>query len=155
MWGLCYSFLLVLYSHQLFLLCLSIFILCIGGSYIRYISLEKGMAASFSILAWRIPWTEDPAGMGQGSHKWSDLVHTHTHTHTHVRCIYIDKRKILFLYWSFYHFTVSFIFLYGLCLKSILCALYIATPAFSSFLFAWTIFSHPLTFNLCASFALK
>ena len=24
--------------------------------------LEKGMAAHFSILAWRIPWTEEPGG---------------------------------------------------------------------------------------------
>ena len=24
--------------------------------------LEKGMATHFSILAWRIPWTEDPGG---------------------------------------------------------------------------------------------
>ena len=26
-------------------------------------SLEKGMAAHFSILAWRIPWTEEPGGL--------------------------------------------------------------------------------------------
>ena len=25
--------------------------------------LEKGMAAQSSILAWRIPWTEEPAGL--------------------------------------------------------------------------------------------
>ena len=25
--------------------------------------LEKGMAAHFSILAWRIPWTEEPDGI--------------------------------------------------------------------------------------------
>ena len=25
--------------------------------------LEKGMAAHFSILAWRIPWTEEPGGL--------------------------------------------------------------------------------------------
>ena len=25
--------------------------------------LEKGMAAQFSILAWRIPWTEEPGGL--------------------------------------------------------------------------------------------
>ena len=25
--------------------------------------LEKGMATHFSILAWRIPWTEDPGGL--------------------------------------------------------------------------------------------
>ena len=25
--------------------------------------LEKGMATHFSILAWRIPWTEEPVGL--------------------------------------------------------------------------------------------
>ena len=25
--------------------------------------LEKGMATQFSILAWRIPWTEEPGGL--------------------------------------------------------------------------------------------
>ena len=27
------------------------------------ISLEEGMATQFSILAWRIPWTEEPGGL--------------------------------------------------------------------------------------------
>ena len=40
-------------------------------------SLEKGMAASSSILAWRIPWTEELDGLqSMGSHRvghaWSD-----------------------------------------------------------------------------------
>ena len=26
-------------------------------------ALEKGMATDFSILAWRIPWTEEPGGL--------------------------------------------------------------------------------------------
>ena len=33
-------------------------------------SLEKGMATHSSILAWRIPWTEAPAGLqSMGSHR--------------------------------------------------------------------------------------
>ena len=44
-------------------------------------SLEKGWAAHFSILAWRIPWTEEPGGLlSMGSqrvrHNWSDIVCT-------------------------------------------------------------------------------
>ena len=32
-------------------------------------SLEKGMATHFSILTWRIPWTEEPGGLEfTGSH---------------------------------------------------------------------------------------
>ena len=33
--------------------------------------LEKGMAAHSSILAWRIPWTEEPGGpQSMGSQSW-------------------------------------------------------------------------------------
>ena len=44
--------------------------------------LEEGMATHSSILAWRIPWTEEPGSLqSMGSHRighyWSDLVHTH------------------------------------------------------------------------------
>ena len=36
--------------------------------------LEEGMAAHSSILAWRIPWIEAPAGLQSiGSHKESDM----------------------------------------------------------------------------------
>ena len=48
--------------------------------------LEKGMATHFSILAWRIPWTEEPGrlqsmGSQRVGHDWSDLVCACTHTH--------------------------------------------------------------------------
>ena len=45
--------------------------------------LEKGMATHTSILAWRIPWTEEPGGLqsiglhGVG-HDCSDLARMHT-----------------------------------------------------------------------------
>ena len=44
--------------------------------------LEKGMATHSSILAWRIPWTEDPGGIqSMGSQRVGhDWAHTHTHT---------------------------------------------------------------------------
>ena len=48
-------------------------------------SLEKGMATYFSILAWRILWTEEPSGlqfMGLqriDTIEWLSLSHTHTH----------------------------------------------------------------------------
>ena len=35
--------------------------------------LEKGMAIHFSILAWRIPWTEEPVGYSPWGPKESDL----------------------------------------------------------------------------------
>ena len=46
-------------------------------------SLEKGMATHCSILAWSIPWTEQPGrlqpmGSQRVRHDWSDLACTHT-----------------------------------------------------------------------------
>ena len=49
--------------------------------------LEEEMAAHSSILAWKIPWTEESGRLpGPCGHKGSDtteLLITHTHTHTH------------------------------------------------------------------------
>ena len=54
--------------------------------------LEKRMATHSSILAWRIPWTEEPGDLQstglQSQTQLSDSLtltrtHTHTHTHTH------------------------------------------------------------------------
>ena len=40
--------------------------------------LEEGMATHFSILAWRVPWTEKPGGLQsvglqRVEHDWSNL----------------------------------------------------------------------------------
>ena len=35
--------------------------------------LEKGMATHCSILAWRIPWTEEPGGYSPWGHQESDM----------------------------------------------------------------------------------
>ena len=35
--------------------------------------LEKGMAVHSSILAWRIPWTEEPGGLQSRGHKELDM----------------------------------------------------------------------------------
>ena len=41
--------------------------------------LEESVATHSSILAWRIPWTEEPVGLqSMGSQRLSDLAHTHT-----------------------------------------------------------------------------
>ena len=40
--------------------------------------LEKEMATHSSILAWRIPWTEEPGGFSPWGHKGGDMTeHTH------------------------------------------------------------------------------
>ena len=59
--------------------------------------LEEGMATHSSILAWRIPWTEEPGGLQSMElqwvrHDWSDLVHTYS---VHITSICIGKPKIL------------------------------------------------------------
>ena len=45
-------------------------------------ALEKGTAIHSSILAWRIPWAEEPGGLQamesqRVGHDWSNLAHTH------------------------------------------------------------------------------
>ena len=54
--------------------------------------LEKGMTTHSSILAWEIPWKEQPGwlqsiGLQRVGHYWATK-HTHTHTHT-----FIGKEK--------------------------------------------------------------
>ena len=45
--------------------------------------LEKGMATHSSILAWRIPWTEEPGGLQfMGSQRVGQDWATNTHRHT-------------------------------------------------------------------------
>ena len=42
--------------------------------------LEKGMATHSSILAWIIPWTEEPGGLQSMGCKESDMTEQLTHT---------------------------------------------------------------------------
>ena len=56
------------------------------------------MATHSSILAWRIPWTEEPGGLqSMGSqrvgHDWVTNTHTYTHTHTHTQAV---RRNLIF-----------------------------------------------------------
>ena len=45
--------------------------------------LEKGMATHFSILPWRITWTEEPGGLQFiGSQRVGYNCATYTHTHS-------------------------------------------------------------------------
>ena len=47
---------------------------------LAYDTLEKGMAAHFSILIWRIPWTEEPGGLfSSWGLKESDANNTYTY----------------------------------------------------------------------------
>ena len=49
--------------------------------------LEKGMAVHPSILAWKIPWTEEPGGYSLCGHKESDTTKVTRHGHIHIlRC---------------------------------------------------------------------
>ena len=44
---------------------------------------EKGMATHFSILAWRIPWTEEPGDLNTWGHKESDTTEQLTQRHSY------------------------------------------------------------------------
>ena len=42
--------------------------------------LEEEMAMHSAILAWKIPWTEEPGGLQSGGHKESDTTKPAAHT---------------------------------------------------------------------------
>ena len=46
------------------------------------------MATHTSILAWRIPWTEDPGGLQSMGSQSQTRQHTHTHCIQCVRVVY-------------------------------------------------------------------
>ena len=66
--------------------------------------LEKGMATHPSILAWRIPWREEPGrlqSMGSQRIGYNGAAHTHTKTHTRGRkispkvlCDHVNKQGL-------------------------------------------------------------
>ena len=61
------------------------------GSLGREDPLEERIATYSSILAWKIPWTEELGGLqSTGSqrvgHDWVTNTHTDTHTHTKSSC---------------------------------------------------------------------
>ena len=59
--------------------------------------LEKEMAVHSGILAWKIPWPEEPLGLQSMGHKESNTterIHTHTHTHTHTLCSPLTEGQI-------------------------------------------------------------
>ena len=48
--------------------------------------LEKGMATHSTVLAWTVPWTEEPGELQSTTERLIlSLAHTHTHTHTHTQ----------------------------------------------------------------------
>ena len=63
--------------------------------------LEMGMATHSSILAWRIPWTEEPGGYSPWGHKESDLTERLTP--------FLQMHKIYIKFW-----VVAFTWIYSI-----------------------------------------
>ena len=54
---------------------------CLGWEYLP----EKGKATASSILAWRIPWTEELGYSPWDCHKESDMTGVTQHAHTRIK----------------------------------------------------------------------
>ena len=87
--------------------------------------LAKGMATHCSILAWEIPWTEEPGGLWPpGSqrirHDWARPQYTHTHIYIHMCICTLNVIKHCNLTWRL------------ICMKdksySLSCIQFFATP---------------------------
>ena len=53
-------------------------------------ALEKGIATHSSILAWRIPWTEEPGGLRSVGSQRVDMDMTKATEHTHIPVLKTD-----------------------------------------------------------------
>ena len=62
-------------------------------------SLEEGMVSHSSILGWRIPWTEEPAGLQSQKlqKRWTQLKQQHTYEHA-IPLKWIRKNNPLYPY---------------------------------------------------------
>ena len=61
-------------------------------------SLEEGVVTHSSILAWRIPWTEEPGGLqsiASQSDRTEATQHAHTHAYTYTVSVDIDWQRDL------------------------------------------------------------
>ena len=67
--------------------------------WIRKIPWRRAWQAHSTILAWGIPWTEEPGGLQSMQlqrvrHDWAHArAHTHTHTHTTSHCHWVVNLK--------------------------------------------------------------
>ena len=64
-------------------------------------SLEKGMATHSSILAWEIPWTEEPGGLQPvglqriGHNRATEHTHTHRFNRLKIRGLSLVFQKVV------------------------------------------------------------
>ena len=66
------------------------------------IPLEKEMANHYSILAWRVPWTEEPGrlhsiGLKTVRHDWRDLTCTNAQIKHNIHCSWICSFNEIFI----------------------------------------------------------
>ena len=79
--------------------------------------LEKEMASHSSILAWEIPWTEQPGRLqSMGSQSQSQLS-IHTHTHTHTGCVFLTNGKLVLKVWVDFRLNIILVHLHAKSLQ--------------------------------------
>ena len=79
--------------------------------------LEKEMATHSNILAWKIPWTEEPGGLYESQTRLKQLG-THTAKHNYITFlmnVYKKLSKIIIKLSAFYDQVWVFIFLSYFC----------------------------------------
>ena len=70
------------------------------------VPLEKGMATHSSILAWIIPWIEEPGGYTPWGLKESDITEWLTLSHTYYCFLYITLFLCSYLFLRYYFFFI-------------------------------------------------
>ena len=72
--------------------------------------LEEEMATHFSLLAWRIPWTEEPGGqqsigLQRVGHDWSEFTCTHI--------LVLNRGRYLWMHFTLCAFVLSCVYLFA------------------------------------------
>ena len=73
------------------------------GPQVRKISLEMRMATRSSILAWRIPWTEEPGELQSMGSQRAGHIWAHIHTHIHISVDIKNKWNIYLVHCNLKH----------------------------------------------------
>ena len=83
--------------------------------------LEESTATHSSILAWRIPWTEEPGGLqSTGSQSWTQLSRLNTHMHFFH---WIHYKLSKFNFWPYLFCSLLFL-MYLICNSAIQCLIF-------------------------------
>ena len=115
------------------------------------LSTEKAMATHFSILAWKIPWTEEPGrpqsmGSQRDGHDWATSLHfiyyIYIYTHIRISDIY-EIVCIIYIFQTYMKFYTLYIHIFISDMSEYTCCI------FTYFRYIWPYMQYIYIFQTC------